>query len=262
MLLPYYLSSLVLPILCCKAAVVRKGGAPCEAIQFTYNVNSTIRDVTPPPALTTSDDITRYLTSLLPQFATAANVTREGTYTLAGWYCEAPDKHKQGVPLQVLAHGAGYTKEYWNRAAWGNMTIKNSWQEFAYGKGYSTLAIDRLCYGESSHPDPVFDCQLITSIETFHALMVGLRKGTASPKIPIPSELAFVGHSAGSITVSNFVQVCLTFCYGIPTRVAHAELYRTTSSNRGGAVIGYMTPHPSLKRKCAPFVTWLNDDGL
>ena len=137
-------------------------------------------------------------------------MTRTREYTLAGLYCKAPinvENRFKSAPLQVLAHGSSYTKEYWNRAAWGNMTLRNSWQHYAYEMGYSTLAIDRLCYGESSHPDPLLDCQLSTSIEAFHALFVGLKNGSASPLIPIPAELQFVGHSAGSITVSNFVQV-------------------------------------------------------
>ncbi|KAI4108120.1 MAG: hypothetical protein LQ339_002392 [Xanthoria mediterranea] len=129
------------------------------------------------------------------------------TYNItSSLFCKAPNHKKQSFPLQVLAHGSSYTKEYWNRASWGNMTVENSWQQFAYEKGYSTLAIDRLCYGASSHPDPLLDCQLTTSIEIFHTLFGALKNGTASPRIPIPTELAFVGHSAGSITVSNFVE--------------------------------------------------------
>lgn len=219
----YYLSTLALPVLCCNAIPHRPGQKQpeCEKINFTYNITSTISDVPPPPDLSTTEDITKYLPVLIQTLKTAPNVTREGEYTLAGLYCKAPpttplhpaNKRNEGAPLQVLAHGSSYTKEYWNRAAWGNMTIKNSYQQFAYEKGYSTLAIDRLCYGGSSHPDPLLDCQLSTSIEAFHILFVALKKGTASPLIPIPSELAFVGHSAGSITVSNFVQVssCLVF---------------------------------------------------
>ncbi|KAL8954623.1 MAG: hypothetical protein Q9183_007016, partial [Haloplaca sp. 2 TL-2023] len=207
MLLQYYLTCLILPLLCCNAAAVRKGRAPCEAIQFTYQINSTIVNVPPPPDLSTSDAITSYLPLLVQQFTTAPNVTRQGNYTLVGWFCKAPNQNDSGAPLQVLAHGAGYTKEYWNRAAWGNMTIENSWQQYAYEQGYSTLAIDRLGYGESSQFDPLLDCQLSTGIEILHALVVDLRQGNASPKIPIPTELAFVGHSAGSILVSNFVQV-------------------------------------------------------
>lgn len=214
----YYLSSLALPVLCCNALPHNPTReAHCEKINFTYNITSTISNVSPPPDLSTNEAITRYLPTLLQDLKTAPNVTRDGRYTLAGLYCAAPTtppyahpnpkKKAVAAPLQVLAHGSSYTKEYWHRAAWGNMTLRNSYQQFAHEKGYATLAIDRLCYGASSHPDPLLDCQLSTSVEAFHRLFVALRKGTASAKIPIPSELAFVGHSAGSITVSNFVQV-------------------------------------------------------
>ncbi|KAI4224447.1 MAG: hypothetical protein L6R36_004645 [Xanthoria steineri] len=206
MLAKYCLSSLALPALCCNAVAVSAGKPDCEEVQFTYNITSTIANVPPPPDLSTNEAIISYLPVLVQNLKTAPNVTREGRYTLAGLFCKAPNHKKQSFPLQVLAHGSSYTKEYWNRAAWGNMTVENSWQQFAYEKGYSTLAIDRLCYGASSHPDPLLDCQLTTSIETFHTLFGALRNGTASPRIPIPTELAFVGHSAGSITVSNFVE--------------------------------------------------------
>ena len=215
MLPKYYLSSIALPALCCNALPHKPEYQPhCEKINFTFNITSTISDVAPPPDLSTTSAITKYLPVLIQTLKTAPNVTRKGEYTLAGLYCKAHHttlRPKGSSPLQVLAHGSSYTKEYWNRAAWGNMTLKNSYQQYASERGYSTLAIDRLCYGESSHPDPLLDCQLSTSIEAFHALFVALKNGTASPKIPIPSELAFVGHSAGSITVSNFVQVSLVF---------------------------------------------------
>lgn len=220
MLAKYCLSSLALAALCCNAVAVSAGKPSCEEVHFTYNITSTIADVPPPPDLSTNEAITSYLPVLVQNLKTAPNVTREGRYTLAGLFCKAPVHKKQGTPLQVLAHGSSYTKEYWNRAAWGNMTVENSWQQFAYEKGYSTLAIDRLCYGASSHPDPLLDCQLTTSIEAFHALFGALKNGTASPRIPIPTELAFVGHSAGSITVSNFVEVGLFSAspFGPPAR--------------------------------------------
>ena len=202
-----YLLSYVLCAWCCRAGVTPTAKSDCEKLSFTYNVTSMIKDVDPPPDLSAPGAVSAYQKVLIQKYATAVNVTRKGAYTLVGWYCKAPDHGKvAGHRLQVLAHGSTYTKEYWNRGAWGNLTIRNSWQYYAGLEGYSTLAIDRLCNGASSRPDPQLDCQLSTSIETFHALFVALRNGTASPKIPKSTELAFVGHSAGSITASNHVQ--------------------------------------------------------
>ncbi|KAL8669745.1 MAG: hypothetical protein Q9168_005673 [Polycauliona sp. 1 TL-2023] len=208
MLLKYYISSLGLAALCCNAAAVPSSRpARCEELNFTFDIESTVKAVPQPADISTNEKIINYLESLSQNLKTAANVTRQGTYTLAGLYCPAASsKSKPGLPLQVLIHGSSYTKEYWNRAAWGNMTIQNSYQQYAQGKKVSTLAVDRLCYGASSKPDPLLDCQLSTNIEVFHALFVALKKGTASPKIPRPAELALVGHSAGATLGSNFIQ--------------------------------------------------------
>ncbi|KAL8993562.1 MAG: hypothetical protein Q9169_006258 [Polycauliona sp. 2 TL-2023] len=208
MLLKYYISSLSLFALCCNAAAVPSSRPyRCEEITFTYDIESTVKAVPQPPDISTNEKILSYLSSLSQNLKTAANVTRRGNYTLAGLYCPAASsKSKPGVPLQVLIHGSSYTKEYWNRGAWGNMTLQNSYQQYAHGKGVSTLAVDRLCYGGSSKVDPLLDCQLSTNIEVFHALFVALKQGTASPKIPIPAELALVGHSAGATMGSIFLQ--------------------------------------------------------
>ena len=188
----------------CFAAVIAKGPPHCQQLNFTVSVNATIRELSPAPDLSAPNAVAAYLQVLLKNYNTAPNKTREGTYTFAGRYCKADGN---GHPaLQVLAHGSMYTKEYWDRGAWGNLSVQNSWQRFAAEQGYSTLAVDRICNGGSSHPDPQLDCQITTSIEAFHALFSALRKGTASKEIPVPQELVFAGHSAGSITASNHVQ--------------------------------------------------------
>lgn len=194
-----------LPALSCYGAVTANNGrSHCQQLNFTSSVKSTTRNLSPAPDLSAPNAVVAYLQVLLDIYNTAPNTTREGTYTFAGQYCKAHGNRHSA--LQVLAHGSCYTKEYWDRGAWGNLSIQNSWQRFAAEQGYSTLAVDRICNGDSSRPDPQLDCQLTTSIEAFHLLFSALRKGTASRQIPIPKELIFVGHSAGSITVSNHVQ--------------------------------------------------------
>ncbi|KAL8795193.1 MAG: hypothetical protein Q9195_002348 [Heterodermia aff. obscurata] len=193
-----------LSALSCYGVVIAKDQPHCQHIIFTSSVNATIRSLTPAPDLSAPNATENYLNRLAKKYNTAPNKTRQGTYTFAGYYCKA---HGDGhSTLQVLAHGSMYTKEYWDRGAWGNLSIQNSYQRFAAEQGHSTLAVDRICNGDSSHPDPELDCQLTTSIGAFHVLFSALRKGTASKFTPIPKELIFTGHSAGSITVSNHVQ--------------------------------------------------------
>ncbi|KAI4232319.1 MAG: hypothetical protein L6R40_007419 [Gallowayella cf. fulva] len=190
---------------CCFAAVPEVGQGPCQNVYFTFNVTSTVRDIPLAPDLSPPGAVEAYQKILLQRYATAPNITRKNSYTVAGVYCSSKLR-ESAAQLQVLAHGSSYTKEYWDRGAWGNLPLANSWVDYATKQGYSTLAIDRLCNGASSHPDPQLDCQLTTSTEVLHTLMSLLRNGKASPVIPVPGTLIYVGHSAGSIAGANLVQ--------------------------------------------------------
>ena len=122
----------------CYGAVIAKAPPHCQQLNFTASVNATIRDLSPAPDLSAPDAVIAYLQVLLNNYNTDPNRTREGTYTFAGRYCKA---NGNGHPaLQVLTHGSSNTKEYWDRGAWGNLSVQNSWQRFAAEQGYSTLA--------------------------------------------------------------------------------------------------------------------------
>ena len=169
-------------------------------------MTSTVKDVPLAPDLSAPGAIEQYQKVLVQRYATAPNKTRRNTYTIAGTYCSLSGPAAGDRQLQILVHGSTYTKEYWDRGAWGSLPIANSWVDYAHRQNYSTLAIDRLCNGDSSHPDPQLDCQLTTSTEVLHTLISALRSGTASKLIPIPRTLTYVGHSAGSIAGSNLAQ--------------------------------------------------------
>ncbi|CAO1606133.1 hypothetical protein XANCAGTX0491_009633 [Xanthoria calcicola] len=197
-LLLYYLTF-------CRAA--RTSKQPCQDVFFTFNVTSTIKNVSPQhPDLSVPGSIDTYRTVLTQRYATAPNTTRDATYTLAGVYCPVTNPGRSPSRLQLLAHGSSYTKEYWDRGAWGSLPLTNSWTEYARSRSYSTLTIDRLCNGASSHPDTQLDCQLSTSTEVLHKLVSVLRAGNASTGIPVPETLTYVGHSAGSIAGANLAQ--------------------------------------------------------
>ncbi|KAL8708943.1 MAG: hypothetical protein Q9220_006275 [cf. Caloplaca sp. 1 TL-2023] len=195
-------------ILACHAAQLSESGSTrsCQDVFFTFNVTSTIRNVGPQhPDLSLPGSIEAYQKVLTTEYATASNSTREATYTIAGVYCPTNAKANTSQ-LQVLFHGSSYTKEYWDRGAWGNLSLANSWVEHAFRHGHSTLAIDRLCNGASSHPDPQVDCQLTTSTEVLHTLISALRAGNALSIVPAVKTLTLAGHSAGSIAAANLIE--------------------------------------------------------
>ena len=177
----------------------------CRDLTFSLNVTSSIKNVGAHPDLAPEGAITAYQKVLVSAYLNASTVQRTAIYTIVGRYCPASsvDKDKE-VPLQILSHGSTYTKEYWDRGAWLNGSIENSWVNYAHSQGYATLAIDRLCNGASQRPDPQLDCQLSTAVESMHALTTQIRNG--STPIPIPSNITYVGHCAGSIVGSNFAQ--------------------------------------------------------
>ncbi|KAL8828042.1 MAG: hypothetical protein Q9170_006770 [Blastenia crenularia] len=176
-------------------------------MSILFNCRTLVKwDVSLAPDLSPVGAIEQYQKILAQNYAAAPNITRQNTYTITGVYCPVPNTNDSATHLQVLAHGSTYTKEYWDRGAWGNLSLANSWVHYARKQNYSTLAIDRLCNGASSHPDPQLDCQLTTSTEVFHTLISSLRSGNASSAIPVPETLTFVGHSAGSIAGTDLVQ--------------------------------------------------------
>ena len=140
-------------VLSCRGAAINDshGQYQCEQLNFTFTVESLIKNVAPAPNLTAPGAVESYELSLFQKIASATNVTRNGTYTLAGHYCRPQKNFNSDKVLQVLAHGSTYTKEYWDRGAWSNLSLDNSWQRYAASQGYATLAIDRNCNGASSH---------------------------------------------------------------------------------------------------------------
>ena len=85
-------------------------------------------------------------------------------------------------------------RNWWS--AFGNEGY--SWEEYAKGRGYPTLAIDRPGNGASSHrSDPVTMLQAPYEMEILNQLINTLR----GPRSPIPAfkRLVYVGHSYGSI---------------------------------------------------------------
>jgi hypothetical protein len=75
--------------------------------------------------------------------------TLQGTYNISAQYCK-PDNGSSGT-IQVLTHGIGFDKTYWD-LDYDNYNY--SYVNVALAAGYSTLAIDRLGIGNSSHGDP------------------------------------------------------------------------------------------------------------
>lgn len=187
------------------------GASNCKHTVFTVTATA-VNKVIPSPAassLSTQEGVNAFFASLPSLLANATRQIRSGSYHLAAEYCHAiPESKSQPAPLQVLLHGsADYTKEYWNRGSWGNGSRKYSWTQAMNRAGYSTLAVDKLGNGESSHPDPLYDVQLQLQMETVYSLIQRIKAGKIQGiPAPLKGALVYVGHSSGSLLGAALAQ--------------------------------------------------------
>jgi hypothetical protein len=77
--------------------------------------------------------------------------TLQGTYNISAQYCK-PDGANHSNTIQLLTHGIGFDKTYWD-LDYNNYNY--SYVNVALAAGYSALAIDRFGIGNSSHGDPI-----------------------------------------------------------------------------------------------------------
>ncbi|KAI2620084.1 Alpha/Beta hydrolase protein [Hypoxylon sp. NC1633] len=124
-------------------------------------------------------------------------VTVEGTYSIAATYCE-PDAGP-GHALQVLTHGVGWDRSYWDFAA---QDYKYSYVNAALARNYSTFAYDRLVISSPAQKrtlDPINEVQSELEVASLAALTTLLRDGTAPGVAARYDKVVHVGHSYGSI---------------------------------------------------------------
>ncbi|TKA83618.1 hypothetical protein B0A55_00437 [Friedmanniomyces simplex] len=83
-------------------------------------------------------------------FKGAVNVAE--TFRISGEYCTpTPSQRPAYLDVQVLTHGLGFDKSYWN---FGGDSSRYNYVRAATGAGYATLSYDRLSNGGSSVVDP------------------------------------------------------------------------------------------------------------
>jgi pimeloyl-ACP methyl ester carboxylesterase len=112
--------------------------------------------------------------------------------TIAGTLCRPSASAKYADTVQLLVHGATYNRDYWQ---WPLDPNRYSYVESAVKAGFATFAVDRLGYGQSSHPLSAL-VTMEADASTLHQVITGLRAGTISE--PGFNRVVIVGHSVGS----------------------------------------------------------------
>jgi len=114
------------------------------------------------------------------------------TFDIGVTYCSPHGYGNKSGIVQLLTHGIGFDRSYWN------LDGENNYKAAAAALGYSVLFYDRLGVGLSSKPDPYTTIQVPVELAILTSLTTLLRSGKISPKIPIPAKVVHVGHSYGS----------------------------------------------------------------
>ena len=117
----------------------------------------------------------------------------QSSFNIYGTLCypnSAPDIQSVKT-LQILSHGAGLDRSYWDVAS------GNSYVGAAATAGYATFAYDRLGVGQSSHPDPIQVVQPATEVEILNQLLQGFKTGKIGAQKF--ANVVGVGHSVGSV---------------------------------------------------------------
>jgi pimeloyl-ACP methyl ester carboxylesterase len=148
-------------------------------------------------------DVTNFiLDSVMPERNITTDLlsgytTITGTYNIRGTFCQpaTPGPGQQSV-LQILTHGIGFDRGYWDLQYPGDYSYMNIAVD-TYG--YSTFSWDRLGVGESQHGDPLKEIQAPLELAALVALTQGLRAGSIEGVSQNFDKVIHVGHSFGSI---------------------------------------------------------------
>ena len=194
------------------AAPTNQATSDCRNVTFHIYASAINNIVAPVPDISTFALVNAYYASLKTTLAAGHPKVMGGKFKIAAVYCTPPPQAPRNsssnyqAPLQILLHGSSYTKEYWDRGAWGTGDLKYSWRAAANAAGYATLAIDKFGNGGSSHPSPTEYVQLPLQMETVHSIVKLVKSGHRRSPIPKHEKLIFVGHSSGSILGADHAQ--------------------------------------------------------
>jgi pimeloyl-ACP methyl ester carboxylesterase len=122
--------------------------------------------------------------------------TVTGNYNISARYCKPEGDTKANPVVQVLTHGIGFDKTYWD-LPYNNYNY--SYVDVAVAAGYHTVAIDRFGIGNSSHADPLNIVQAPAEVSALHEIVQMLRNGTFPQVSHRYAKVALVGHSFGSL---------------------------------------------------------------
>jgi len=119
----------------------------------------------------------------------------QGLYNISAKYCRPDNETSSNPTVQILTHGIGFDKTYWD-LSYNNYNY--SYIDTAIAAGFHTVSIDRFGIGNSSHADPLNIVQAPAEVSALYEITTMLREGSF-PEVPTKfNKAVHVGHSFGS----------------------------------------------------------------
>lgn len=172
---------------------------------------------------------------------------------IAGTLCQPSVQGARSKTLQLLLHGGAYNRSYW-QFPYEPQTY--NYAEHALGRGYSTLAIDRLGYGQSTRPRSEMVTEAAT-VACVHQVVQAARSGQLGDTF---ARVVLVGHSMGSIAAIQEAGLYQDVDAIVITGIVHnqGEGMQDTVSSMGpahahpqfadsGLDEGYLAIHPGAR---------------
>lgn len=130
------------------------------------------------------------------QVVTTGYQTVRGSYNISAKYCMPDNSSSTNPTVQVLTHGIGFDKSYWD-IPYNNYNY--SYVDVALANGYHTVSIDRFGIGNSSHAEPLNIVQAPAEVSALYDITMKLRNGTFPEVSTAFKKVVHVGHSFGSL---------------------------------------------------------------
>jgi len=139
------------------------------------------------------------------QLALAGYANVAGTYNISAQFCRPTNATAKKPVIQILTHGIGFDKTYWDLPY---NDYNYSYVSSAVEAEYCTLSYDRLGIGNSSHGEPLNEIQSHLEIQALRALTALLRTG-AYPGVrhAFGRDIVHVGHSFGAAQTYAFASM-------------------------------------------------------
>lgn len=204
------------------AAAVTKNAYNCTSFMVHVPIDNVTVIVPPFPPLQNQYEATSFANALTEQLifpptsAPSVNLsTLTTTFNISAEYCTPANPGPKAPTLQILTHGLGFNRSYWDLYLPGKPNdAEYSYVNIATGAGYSTLSWNRLGIEPSTVADPYTEIQAPVELALLAGLTALARAGNLT-QVPQPQKVIHVGHSWGSILSNALAAVAPTLSDGV-----------------------------------------------